>query len=73
MLAGLAGLAVYAVGRLRAVPRWIGRVGLVMGGLAVLLGVSPLEYMAGPVAALWLVVTSIGFLVGDRAQRFADA
>ena len=73
VLAGLAGLAVYSVGRLGAVPRWIGRVGLVMGGLAVLLGVSPLEYMAGPVAALWLVVTSIGFLVGDRAQRFADA
>ena len=73
VLAGLAGLAVYAVGRLGVVPRWIGRVGLVMGGLAVLLGVSPLEYMAGPVAALWLVVTSIGFLVGDRAQRFADA
>ena len=44
-----------------------------MGGLALLLGISPLEYMAGPVAALWLVVTSVGFLVGDRAHRSAGA
>ena len=73
VLAGLAGLAVYATSRLNVVPRWIGRVGLVMGGLAALLGVSPLEYMAGPVAALWLVVTSVGFLVGDRAHRSTSA
>jgi hypothetical protein len=73
VLAGLAGLAVYATSRLGVVPRWIGRVGLVMGGLAVLLGVSPLEYMAGPVAALWLVVTSAGFFFGDRAHRSANA
>jgi hypothetical protein len=69
VLAGLAGLAVHATSRISVVPRWIGRVGLVMGGAAVLLGISPLEYMAGPVAALWLVVTSLGFLVGDRAHR----
>jgi len=73
VLAGLAGVAVYATSRLSVVPRWIGRVGLVMGGLAMLLGISPLEYMAGPIAALWLVVTSVGFLVGDRAHRSADA
>ena len=73
VLAGLAGLAVYATSRLNVVPRWIGRVGLVMGGLAALLGVSPLEYMAGPIAALWLVVTSVGFLVGDRAHRSTSA
>jgi len=29
--------------------------------------------VAGPIAALWLVVTSIGFLVGDKAHRSADA
>ena len=73
VLAGLAGVAVYTTSRLAVVPRWIGRVRLIMGGLALLLGVSPLEYMAGPVAALWLVVTSIGFLVGDRVHRSADA
>jgi hypothetical protein len=44
-----------------------------MGGLAMLLGISPLEYMAGPIAALWLVVTSVGFLLGDRAHRSANA
>ena len=73
VLAGLAGLAVYATSRINVVPRWIGRVGLVLGGLAALLGVSPLEYMAGPIAALWLVVTSVGFLVGDRAHRSTSA
>ena len=72
VLAGLAGLAVYTVSRLDVAPRWIGRVGLVMGGLAVLLGISPLEYMAGPVAAVWLLVTSLGFLIGDRAHRSAS-
>ena len=73
VLAGLAGVAIFATSRLQVVPRWIGRVGLVMGGLAMLLGISPLEYMAGPIAALWLVVTSVGFLVGDRAHRSANA
>lgn len=73
VLAGLAGVAVHATSRLSVVPRWIGRVGLVMGGLAMLVGISPLEYLAGPIAALWLVVTSVGFLVGDRAHRSANA
>jgi hypothetical protein len=73
VLAGLAGVAVYATSRLSVVPRWIGRVGLVMGGLAMVLGISPLEYLAGPVAALWLVVTSVGFLAGDREHRSANA
>jgi hypothetical protein len=73
VLAGLAGVAVYATSRLSVVPRWIGRVGLIMGGLAMLLGISPLEYMAGPIAALWLVVTSLGFLLGDRAHRSTSA
>ncbi len=72
VLAGLAGLAVYAAARLGGVPRWIGRVGLVLGGLTALLGVSPLEYMAGATGALWLVVTSLGFLLGDRASRSAN-
>jgi len=73
VLAGLTALAIHSLSRLDVVPRWIGRVGLVMGGLALLLGISPLQYMAGPIAALWLVVTSVGFLVGDRAHRSAGA
>jgi hypothetical protein len=68
--AGLAGLALFgAFLRHRAVPRWIGIVGLVLGGLTVVAGVSPLEYMAGMLAPIWLLVTSTGFLVGDRAAR----
>jgi hypothetical protein len=70
-LAGLAGLAVFAVSRARGVPRWLGFVGVVLGGLTVALGVSPLEYMSGVTGVLWLLVTAIGFTVGDRASRTA--
>jgi hypothetical protein len=41
----------------------------VLGGLTVLLGISPLEYMSGVVGALWLLATSIGFAFGDRRFR----
>lgn len=68
-LAGLAGLAVFKVGRSAGVPRWIGLVGLVLGGLTLLLGVSPLQYMAGMTGPLWLLVTAAGFCFGDRAHR----
>lgn len=68
-LAGLAGLAIYTVARRGGVPRWLGLVGLVLGGLTVALGVSPLEYMSGATGALWLLVTAIGFSVGDKAFR----
>ena len=54
-LAGLAGLAIFVAFRRGGAPRWLGLVGLVLGGLTVVLGVSPLEYMAAgdrrPVAA----------------------
>ena len=70
-MSGLAGLAVYAVARRGGVPRWLGRVGLILGGLTVLLGISPLEYMAGMTGALWTLITAIGFTVGDK--RFRDA
>ncbi|MGB0102400.1 MAG: hypothetical protein WBP61_19130 [Nocardioides sp.] len=68
-LAGLSGLAVYVLGRAGAAPRWIGRVGLVLGGLTLLLGISPLQYMAGMTGPLWLLVTALGFCFGDRAHR----
>lgn len=73
VLAGLAGLALFSAFRQGIVPRWIGLVGLVLGGLTVLLGVSPLEYMAGVTGVLWLLATSIGFTVGDRKHRAAAA
>ena len=70
-LAGLAGLGLYAAARQGVVARWVGRVGLVLGGLTVLLGISPLEYMSGVTGALWLLVTSLGFAFGDRRFRGA--
>jgi hypothetical protein len=73
VLAGLAGLAVHAVARTQGAPRWIGLVGLVLGGLTLLLGISPLQYMAGMTGPLWLLVTAIGFAAGDRAFRSARA
>jgi hypothetical protein len=71
VLAGLAGVAVYVASRTAGAPRWIGRVGLVLGGLTLLIGISPLQYMAGATGPLWLLVTAIGFVVGDRAFRSA--
>lgn len=72
VLAGLAGLALYAAGRAGGVPRWIGRVGLVLGGLTVIAGISPLQYVAGMTGPIWLLVTAIGFVAGDRAFRSAS-
>lgn len=69
VLAGLAGVALHVAGRTGSVPRWIGRVGLVLGGLTLLVGISPLQYLAGMVGPLWLLVTAIGFAAGDRAYR----
>jgi hypothetical protein len=67
--AGISGVALAAASfRYRAVPRWIGVVGLVLGGLTLLVGISPLQYMAGFVGPVWLLVTSLGFLFGDRAH-----
>lgn len=65
--AGLSGVSV-AVAALRhaAAPRWLGWVGAVLGGLTLLLGISPLQYMAGFTGPLWLLVTAIGFAAGDR-------
>ena len=71
VLAGLAGFALHVTARQGGVPRWIGRVGLVLGGLTVLLGISPFEYMSGATAFLWLAATSIGFFLGDRQHRAA--
>ena len=72
VLAGLAGLALHSAARQGVVPRWIGRVGLVLGGLTVLLGISPLEYMSGVTGVLWLLVTALGFTLGDRRVPHRD-
>ncbi|MFC7491037.1 MULTISPECIES: hypothetical protein [unclassified Knoellia] len=68
--AGATGVAV-AVAAIRhgAAARWVGWVGAVLGGLTLLLGLSPLQYMAGMTGPLWLVVTAAGLALGDRAAR----
>jgi hypothetical protein len=68
-LAGLAGLALFSVYRRGGVARWMGITGLLLGGLTVLLGVSPLQYMAGMTGPLLILVVAIGFVVGDKAFR----
>lgn len=65
--AGLAGVSLgLAALRHGAAPRWIGVVGLALGGIALLAGVSPFQYLAGFVAPVWLLVTALGFALGDR-------
>lgn len=65
--AGLSGLAVAAAAlRHGAAPRWVGVLSLVVGGITVLFGVSPFQYMAGFTGPLWLLVVGLGFALGDR-------
>ena len=67
---GLTGLAIaWAAWRHRAVPRWIGLAALVLGGLTALAGISPLEYIASLPGQLMVIVTGLGFALGDRAHR----
>ena len=69
VLVGLSGLAVYAASRHGAVSRGLGRTSLVLGGLSVLVAIAPLQYMAGATGGLWILVSGIVFLVGDKAFR----
>lgn len=67
--AGLTGVAL-AVAALKhaAAPRWIGIVAAVLGGLTLLVGISPLQYMAGFTGPILLLVVSLGFAFGDRDE-----
>lgn len=68
--AGVTGVAL-AVAALKhaSAPRWIGWVGAVLGGLTLLLGISPLQYMAGFTGPVLLVVVALGFGLGDRGAE----
>ena len=55
--------------RTGGVARWLGIVGLVGGGITLLAGISPLQYMAGFTGPIGLTVVALGFLVGDKAFR----
>lgn len=65
--AGVAGVAM-AVAALRhdAIPRWIGWVGAVLGGITLAFGISPLQYMAGMFGPVFVTIAAAGFLFGDR-------
>ncbi|WP_019874316.1 hypothetical protein [Sporichthya polymorpha] len=68
-----AGVTALAVGiaalKHDAAPRWIGWVSLVLGGIITAFGVSPLQYMAGFFAPVWLFVAALGFTLGERSTR----
>ena len=67
--AGVTGVAIAAAAlRHSAAPRWIGWVGLVLGGLTLLAGASPLQYASGFVGPVWLLITALGFLFADRRR-----
>lgn len=68
-LLGLSGIALFVVSRTGGVARWLGIVGLVGGGITLLAGISPLQYMAGFTGPVGLIVVALGFLVGDRVFR----
>ena len=63
----LGGSVAMAARRFGSVPRWLGITSLVMGGLMLLLAVSPLQYMAGMVGPLWVTIAAIGF-AADRTR-----
>ncbi|MCW2798218.1 hypothetical protein [Nocardioides sp.] len=71
--AGVTGVAV-AVAALRhaAAPRWIGWVAAVLGGITLLFGMSPLEYMAGFTGPVLVMVLGLGFAFGDRTALGSD-
>ena len=67
--AGVSAIALGLAALRGAAPRWIGVVSLVLGVLTALLGVSPLQYLAGFVGPVWLLVIALGFCLGDRRSR----
>lgn len=70
--AGVTGVAV-AIAALRhaAAPRWIGWIAAVLGGITLLLGISPLQYMAGFTGPVLVFLLGLGFAFGDRRARAA--
>lgn len=61
--AGVAALALGLTGRRHGgVPGWLTWTSLVLGALVTLLGVSPLQYMAGMLGPVWLTLAAIGLL-----------
>ncbi|ROO83345.1 hypothetical protein EDD29_0847 [Actinocorallia herbida] len=64
---GLTGVTVAVASlRHRAVPAWLGWTGVVLGGLTLLTGVSPLQYMAGFPGPLLVALLGLGFAFSRR-------
>jgi hypothetical protein len=64
--AGVAALALGISGRrFGAVAPWLAWTSLVLGGLTTVLGISPLQYMAGMMGPLWLTVAAFALLKRD--------
>jgi hypothetical protein len=70
--AGVTGVTV-AIAALRhaAAPRWIGWTAAVLGGITLLFGISPLQYMAGFTGPVLILLLGLGFAFGDRHGRAA--
>ncbi|TDE97646.1 hypothetical protein EXU48_03150 [Occultella glacieicola] len=72
--AGVSGLALgLAAIRHGAFGRVVGLVSVVLGALIVLVGVSPLQYMAGFVGPIWLLVVGLAALRAQSRPEFASA
>lgn len=67
---GVTGVAV-AVASLKhhAAPRWVGWGSAVLGGITLLFGLSPLQYMAGFTGPILVLALGIAFAFGDRRYR----
>ncbi|SDE33913.1 hypothetical protein [Auraticoccus monumenti] len=68
LTAGVSAIAVGLAALRGAAPRWLGVTSLVLGVLTTLLGISPLQYLAGFVGPVWLLVAALGFALGDRRR-----
>lgn len=69
VLSGISLVTLFAAARLGGAPRWIGRVGLVLGALAIVVGISPLQYLAAVPGVLGVLVVALGFTFGDKQFR----
>jgi hypothetical protein len=47
---------------------WLGWTSAILGALTTLLAISPLQYMAGMVGPVWLVVISVALLLSRRER-----
>ncbi|MGH3507019.1 MAG: hypothetical protein ACRDO2_07420 [Nocardioidaceae bacterium] len=67
--AGLTALVVAIAGLRHGVyARWLAWTSAVMGGLITLFAISPLQYMGGMVAPVWLTVMATALLMSDRER-----